>query len=75
MDKQVDPAGFAAFFLMIRLIQRLVRLNVLSLEDTRELVDAALLDAEELFANASQGRQVREFLELFLKDIDQSGNS
>ncbi len=72
MAEKFDAAGFTALLLMIHLIQRLVYRNALNREDARELVDLALLDAEEIFGAAQQGQSVRDLLTQFLKDLDRN---
>lgn len=75
MSEYSNATGHAAFFMMARLIQQLVLREVLTIEDAKELVDAALLDAEELFPDASQSKATRYLLETFLKDLDRPGSS
>jgi hypothetical protein len=70
MTDRFDSAGFTSLLLMIHLIQRLVFRGTLSREDARELVDLALLEAEEIFGSAPQGQSVRDLLSQFLKDLD-----
>ncbi len=72
MAEKFDSAGFTSLLLMIHMIQRLVFRGTLSREDARELVDLALLDAEEIFGSAPQGNAVRELLSQFLKDLDKT---
>ena len=52
MAEKFDSAGFTSLLLMIHMIQRLVFRGTLSRDDARELVDLALLDAEEIYAIA-----------------------
>ena len=72
MAEKFDSAGFTSLLLMIHMIQRLVFRGTLSRDDARELVDLALLDAEEIFGSAPQGNSVRELLSQFLKDLDKT---
>lgn len=72
MTEKFDSAGFTSLLLMIHMIQRLVFRGTLSRDDARELVDLALLDAEEIFGSAPQGNSVRELLSQFLKDLDRT---
>lgn len=71
-DKDLEAPGFAAFLIAIRLLQRLVMRGVLSIDDARELVDAALMDAEGLLTDSRSGDVVRQLLQQFLRDIERS---
>lgn len=70
MAGQFDSAGFTALLLQIHLIQRLVLRGTLSRDDARELVDQALLNAEEIFGAEVRGQGVRDLLAQFLKDLE-----
>jgi hypothetical protein len=74
MPGSVDAPGSVAFFVMFRLIQHLVHRSVIELDGAKELVDLALLDAEELLGSSEGGKETREILESFLRDLDAGSN-
>ena len=65
-ESKGDAHGVAAYLLVIRLVERLIQLDALSRADWQELVDLALLDAEEAYTDPHRGSVVRACLELLL---------
>ena len=74
MNELHSVPGWAAYFLLLRLIQTLVSRRTLAIADARELTDSALLDAEQHLGESAVGAQVREMLAGCLKDLDNAPN-
>ena len=72
---EVAAPGMAAYLITLRLIERLMLRDVIPLAEVRELVDAALLDAEISFGDALGGQPTRRYIELFLNSLRQPPTS
>lgn len=74
MDRPAMPggreaAGWAAFLLLVSLLQRLVRREVLLPEEVAMMADEALFAAEQLLGRFEEGAPVRELLESVRRDF------
>ena len=66
---EVGGPGMAAYLITLRLIERLILRDAISLTDAHELVDAALIDAEISLGGASGGEPARRYIETFLNSL------
>lgn len=72
MEAGAAAPGLASMVLIVELIRTMVWRRVISLADAREMVDRALLTAEQQFGTTNIGDPVRELIAALLKDIDQT---
>ena len=72
---EVAAPGMAAYLITIRLIERLILRGAISLVEVRELVDAALIDAETMFGDHPGGEPTRRYLEQCLSSLRQPPTS
>lgn len=72
MNDPIAQAGAASLFIVVSLIQTLVHRGLLSLSDAKEMLDLALLNAEERLGNKPQLSIVRSLIASFLTDVEEA---